>query len=137
LAIFQESKNITQIILQHKEDKNQYAKKFSIIPWNSGKSFEYVVNLNKFTTNYEPVIKHLKENKIEAYMEPNFIEDIFLGTFKLLTNQKVDEKLRKLTKGNLIYFINLKQHQKIIKREDSSYLKRKRKGNSGKFKTIT
>jgi len=116
LAIHIESKSTTQLILKVKEDKQLYGKIFTIVPWNSEKKFEYIVSVNKFTTKGDDVTKYLKENKIESIMEPIFVEDIFTGTFKLYTSKKLDEKLRKFTKGNIIYYINIKQQLKIIEK---------------------
>jgi len=57
LAIFQETKNSTQIILKNKEDKLLYSKEFTTIPWNSINKFEYIVSTSKFTTNGDFIIK--------------------------------------------------------------------------------
>src|SRR5262249_7708271 len=121
LAVAKVKQGEFQIILSKIEDKIEYEKTLSIIPWGA-KCFEYVLSSSKIVIQKEKIINHLWKNwEIKAMLVPIIIEDIFTGTYQLITNKKLNENQRKFEMDKIIFFINVS----LAKRKSLS----KRNGN--------
>jgi len=118
LAVVKVKQEEFQIILSKKEDKEIYSKSLTVIPWITQR-FEYILSSNKIVIKKDIIISYLLKNwGVKAILEPIFIEDIFTGTFKLITDKKLEESKRKFELENIIYFIN-----SIIKKKKTTQKK--------------
>jgi len=106
LAVAKAKQEEFQIILSKHEDKEIYSKSFTVVPWITQR-FEYILSSSKIITKKEVILNYIsKSMEAKAILEPILIDEIFTGTFKLVTDKKIEESKRKFEINNITYFIN-------------------------------
>jgi len=124
LAVAKAKQEEFQIILSKHEDKEIYSKSFTVVPWITQR-FEYILSSSKIITKKEVILNYIsKSMEAKAILEPILIDEIFTGTFKLVTDKKIEESKRKFEINNITYFINTitkkNKKSKTSKKEDES-----------------
>jgi len=107
LAVAKVKQGEFQIILSNIEHKKAYGRSLTVIPWGSQR-FEYILSSSKIVITKDTIINYLWKNwGVNAILEPNFIEEIFTGTYKLVTSKKLNANQRNFEIERIFFYINI------------------------------